>query len=127
MSSKENIKQSFTQNYKTKNKAELNKRNKVENLLKKAEKTQHVNSLKKIKINRSIIAISLKEKNDKNNNNNKIKIKVSNSNKKFNIANMMNSKNQISNRNNDFLSNKKKPISISICIDKTKFRKKLIQ
>ena len=121
MSSKENIKQSLTQNYKPKNNPELNKRNKGENLLKLSKKTQNVNSLKKIKINRSIIAISLKEKSDKNNNNkkNKNKIKASNSNTKFSIVNMMNSKKQISYRNNDYLSNKKNPYQSAYVLNKS--------
>jgi len=123
MSSKEYIKQSFTQNYKTKIKAELNKRNKAENILKLQKKTQHVNSLKKIKISRSIIAISLKEKKEDKNNKNKIKIKVSNSNKKFSIANMTNSKKQISYRNNDFLSNKQNPYQSAYVLTKSNLEK----
>ena len=130
MSSKEYIKQSFTQNSKTtkdrniiKIKAELNRRNKADDLLKLPKKTQHVNSLKKIKINRSIIAISLKEKNDKNNNNKKPKIKVSNSNKKFNIANILNSKKQISYRNKDFLSNRKNPYQSAYVLNKSNLEK----
>ena len=122
MSSKENIKQSFTPNIKNKNKDELNKRNKAENLLKLSKKEQHVNSLKKIKINRSIIAISLKEKNDKINKD-KNKIKVSNSNQKFNIVNMMNSKKQISYRNNNYLSNKKNPYQSAYVLKKSNLEK----
>ena len=122
MSSKENLKQSFTPNIKNKNKDELNKRNKAENLLKLSKKEQHVNSLKKIKINRSIIAISLKEKNDKNNKD-KNKIKVSNSNQKFNIINMMNSKKQISYRNNNYLSNKKNPYQSAYVLKKSNLEK----
>ena len=123
MSSKEFIKQSFTQNYKTKFKPELSKRTKVESLTKLPKKSQHVNSLKKMKINRSIMAISLKEKNDKNNNNKNNKIKVSISNQKFSIANIMNSQRQISYRKNEFQSNIKNPYQSVYVMNKSNLEK----